>query len=296
VQKIRRQFGLGKVGHAGTLDPNATGVLVLCLGDATRFIRFLPTDPKEYHGEIVFGIRTDTLDMTGHVLVEERSDVTLEQVQEVSHQFLGTINQIPPMVSAVKSNGKPLYLLARKGITVERKSRPVRIFNLVIKELTNNDHQKAVFEVTCSKGTYVRTLCQDMGAKLGCGACMGNLKRVRSGAFGIEKAQNLDELLRAGSENLEKGLISLNDALGQYRVIRVNADSGSRFVRGGSLVFEMTELQGRQVGDGERIRIVDENGRFLGMAEAVGNNHVSNSEQTGGPLLKPICVIPVKQV
>ncbi len=295
VENIKKQCKCGKVGHAGTLDPNATGVLVVCLGNATRFIRFLSTDPKVYVGEMILGVTTDTLDSTGTVLTEQRSRVSLQQLQDVSHQFLGTIEQIPPMVSAVKQHGKPLYLLARQGKTIDRKPRPVQILSLQITDLFDDYHQKAIFEVTCSKGTYVRSLCEDIGTKLGCGACLGDLRRLRSGVFRIENALDIEDVLKTGVESLRRRIISLGDALVEYQMVEVKAEFGPRFINGGYLVSEMVNPRGQTLRQGQELRVVEEKGDFLGIAQALKDGRLPDSFPPDQPLLRPLCVIPYKQ-
>lgn len=194
VDELRRAFAWKKVGHAGTLDPLATGVLVILVGPATRAqARFL-NDDKEYQGRIVFGAETATHDVEGEVLArcEGPHGVTRETLEAALTGFRGEIRQLPPMVSAVKHKGRPLYKYARAGEVIEREERPVTVHRL---DLLAFEGDEAEIAVHCSKGTYVRTLAHDIGRKLGCGAYLKTLRRTRSGAFAIAEARPLDEVL-----------------------------------------------------------------------------------------------------
>ena len=296
VKKVKRHFGLGKVGHAGTLDPNATGVLVLCIGAATRFVRFLPCDPKKYRGEMILGIRTDTLDMTGKVVAEASSNISLEEVKEVSNQFLGHIEQIPPMVSAVKVRGTPLYVLARQGKDIKRKPRTVEIIDLTILELVNEGRQKVLFETICSKGTYVRALCADIGEKLGCGACLGDLTRVGSGVFKSSDSRKLDDVLRLEPEKLKQILIPLADALTVYPAVKVKDGFKFRFLNGEFLTPQMVEMGGRIISKGEKTRILDSRNNFLGLASVDNEISTKNIRQIDHVAIRPTCVLPKEKL
>ena len=176
VAKLRGIVGQKKIGHTGTLDPDATGVLPVCLGKATKLCDLLTDKDKTYEAVMLLGMTTDTQDVTGRIL-EERSTETLtaDKVREVIRSFIGDYDQIPPMYSALKVNGKKLYELAREGKVVERKARPVKILDIRIIEM---DLPRVRMEVSCSKGTYIRTLCHDIGEQLGCGGCMESLIRT----------------------------------------------------------------------------------------------------------------------
>ncbi|MBL7166456.1 MAG: tRNA pseudouridine(55) synthase TruB [Dehalococcoidales bacterium] len=192
VALIRRLSGERRVGHAGTLDPEATGVLPICLGQATRVVEFLVDATKTYRAEIELGIATDTYDSTG--MIVQRGDVSRigrEQVEAVLDSFRGQILQTPPMYSAVKHQGRPLYHLARAGITIERRQRQVEVYRL---EVTAWQPPVVTVEVVCSKGTYIRSLAHDIGQVLGCGATVRSLIRLRCGIFGIEEAVSVPEL------------------------------------------------------------------------------------------------------
>lgn len=192
VSKLRGVFKTRRIGHGGTLDPMATGVLPVFVGRATRGVEFFEHAEKTYEAVLRLGITTDTEDITGTVLEEKPVSVTREEFLEVLKHFRGQIQQIPPMYSALKHNGQKLYDLARQGKTVERKSRTITIFRLECLEFSGDT---ARLLVHCSKGTYIRTLCKDMGEALGCGGCMAALRRVRAGAYCIEDAVPLRELV-----------------------------------------------------------------------------------------------------
>ena len=184
VAKLRGIVGQKKIGHTGTLDPDATGVLPVCLGKATKLCDLLTDKNKTYEAVLLLGKTTDTQDITGEVLEEKSTEaLTEEKVREAIEGFIGDYEQIPPMYSALKVNGKKLYELAREGKVIERKARPVKILDIQILEI---DLPKVRMEVSCSKGTYIRTLCHDIGEKLGCGGCMESLIRTRVSTFRIE--------------------------------------------------------------------------------------------------------------
>lgn len=190
--RLRRVFGTRRIGHGGTLDPMATGVLPVFVGRATRAVEFFEHAEKTYETVLRLGITTDTEDMTGTVLTEENVSFTEEQLQETLAAFRGEILQIPPMYSALKVNGQKLYELARQGKAVERQPRPITIYELELLEFRNGDCR---LRVRCSKGTYIRTLCEDIGKALGCGGCMAALRRSRAGAYTLDQALPLQLLL-----------------------------------------------------------------------------------------------------
>ncbi len=194
VDCVKRILNVKKAGHGGTLDPDATGVLLICLGDGTKLFEALQVGTKEYEGTLILGITTDTLDANGQIIkTADASQITPDQIRSVCQQFVGEIEQIPPMFSAVKHKGKPLYKLARRGIEVERRSRRVFIESI---ELLSCNIPEVCFRVVCSKGTYIRVLAADIGAALGCGAHLSELTRTRSGVFKIEGAHTFDSLKR----------------------------------------------------------------------------------------------------
>lgn len=213
VNCIRRRYRIKKVGHCGTLDPNATGLLVVVFGYATKLSgKFSPQD-KVYRGTMRLGVVTDSQDAEGTVVEEhDPSEVTKEQLTAAAGEFTGDIEQIPPMVSAVKKDGQPLYKLARKGQEVEREPRPIRVDRLDILDFEPPDAQ---LEIACSKGTYVRTLCHDIGQKLGCGAYLLDLRRLKSGMFDVKDAYTMDTIKTWEKDDLMAHKIHLDELL-QY--------------------------------------------------------------------------------
>ncbi len=194
VDCVKRLLDVKKAGHGGTLDPDATGVLLICLGDGTKLFEALQVGTKEYEGTLTLGIATDSLDANGQIIkTADTSQITPDQIRSVCQKFVGEIEQIPPMFSAVKHKGKPLYKLARRGFEVKR--RPRRIFIESI-ELLSFNIPEVHFRVVCSKGTYIRVLAADIGTALGCGAHLSALTRTRSGVFKIEGAHTFDSLER----------------------------------------------------------------------------------------------------
>lgn len=206
VALVRRRFQIKKVGHAGTLDPNATGVLVLLLGKATKLSNKFLDEDKEYIATMKLGEKTDSADSAGKVIETKEVNVTSLEIEEVVGTFTGEIEQIPPMFSAKRFKGKKLYELARKGIKVERNPRKVTIKELEIMKI---EMPFVVFRTLCTKGTYIRQLADDIGAKLGCGAHLTNLRRTRSGAFSLEKAVSISFLKEAEKEELNGNIVRI---------------------------------------------------------------------------------------
>jgi tRNA pseudouridine55 synthase len=234
VSLIRRLSGERRVGHTGTLDPEATGVLVVCLGQGTRIAEFLVHDTKVYRAEIELGVTTDTYDTSGKVI--QRSDpsfVTKEQLEEVLDSFHGNIEQIPPMYSALRYKGKRLYQLARVGIEVARKPRKVHISRL---ELLEWQPPAATIEVECSTGTYIRSLAQDTGTILGCGACLRKLVRLKCGLFDIDEAMDIASMEEAFHYGYwQRFLYPIDEVLLDWRAAIVNQESESAIRKGRSV-------------------------------------------------------------
>lgn len=209
VNLIRNRFNVKKVGHCGTLDPSATGLLVIVLGKCTKQSEGLSKSDKTYEGTILLGVETDSQDMEGEVLAEkETSALTEESVRAEFAKFAGEQDQIPPMYSAVKKDGKKLYDLAREGKVIEREPRKITINSI---EVTNIKLPKAEFIVDCSKGTYVRTLCHDIGQNLGCGGTLFNLRRTRSGDFSIDNAHQIEDIKEWDQETLTKSFVGYQE-------------------------------------------------------------------------------------
>ncbi|MFO1487208.1 MAG: tRNA pseudouridine(55) synthase TruB [Verrucomicrobiota bacterium] len=205
VDAIRRKFGIKKVGHCGTLDPNATGLLIIVLGRGTKLSEKLMADDKVYEGDIKFGEATDSYDSDGELTASlPVMPMTLDELNEAAGSFIGDLMQKPPMVSAVKKGGVPLYKLARKGIEVEREARLIHIYNF---RFTDYTEPVGRFKLACTKGTYVRSIAHDLGQKLGCGAHLATLRRSVSGKFEVADARPLDAVLKMSTSELEKHVI-----------------------------------------------------------------------------------------
>ncbi len=263
VARVRRICGEKKCGHTGTLDPMATGVLTVMLGGATRFIELLPSHNKAYRAAFRLGTITDTLDITGKILETREVNVTADEVREKLKCFIGDIDQLPPMFSAVSVNGQRLYDLARQGIEVERKSRQVTIFSIDLLSENENEGEYEI-EVECSSGTYIRTLISDLGEALGCGAVMTELRRTKANGFGIENAVTLDRLEEAVKNgSISDLLISVDRALEEYPVIKVSEAQAKRFRNGGELSLERLRYP-RMLGF---FRVYDPNENFIGIGE-----------------------------
>jgi tRNA pseudouridine55 synthase len=205
VDVIRRKFGIKKVGHCGTLDPSATGLLIIVLGRGTKLSEKLMGDDKAYEGTIKFGEATDSYDADGELTASlPVMPMTLDELNEAAASFIGDQMQIPPMVSAIKKGGVPLYKLARKGVEVEREPRLIHIYNFRFTEYTE---PVGTFKLAATKGTYVRSVAHDLGHKLGCGAHLASLRRTESGKFDVAEAWPLDQVLQLSAAELEKRVI-----------------------------------------------------------------------------------------
>ncbi len=235
VAKLRGILHMKKIGHTGTLDPEAAGVLPVCVGKATKICSLLTDKDKTYEAVVKLGIVTDTEDMTGEILCRCPVEVTEDTLRQVVSDFVGELNQIPPMYSAVKVNGKKLYELARQGKVVERKARRVTIYGIRLLDIAL-DRQEFTMEVTCSKGTYIRTLCHDIGRRLGCGAAMKSLVRTRVDRFVQEEALTLSEIeRRVREEGAEKILLPI-DAFFSYMPKCIVKTSALSLLRNGNTV------------------------------------------------------------
>lgn len=259
--RVKKAVGAEKAGHTGTLDPFATGVLPVCLDEATKAIPYLGERTKEYEAEMVLGTSTDTMDSTGTVTRErDAGHVVRGDVEAVLGEFAGEINQIPPMYSAAKVSGTRLYKLARRGTEVERKSKPVTIEEI---RLVRFFSPSAVFYVKCSRGTYVRALASDMGERLGCGAHLRRLRRLGSGAFSLGCSSTIEDV-EAGNYNL----LSLGEVLGGYPKVEVGEDIGGR-VRNGAVLSRgfLSEAELPEFGNGDIITVFCR-GEVLSVCEA----------------------------
>ena len=268
VDRIRRTFGTKRVGHAGTLDPMATGLLVVAVGAATRFLQYLPLEPKEYDGEVTFGQSTTTYDTEGELSEPQSVPNDLqERLDAIAPKFIGLVEQLPPIFSAVKVAGKPLYAYARKGHDAERKPRTVRIDTFELKVLQPSVvHMKVV----CSGGTYVRSLADDLGKEVGCGAHLTALRRTAAGAFHLDQAKPLEQVSK-------DDLIDLSDALPPMPLMQLNP------------IETASIRQGRRVGIARPpahrlVGLLDPVGAIVGVARVVGQE------------LQPECVLPLEAV
>ena len=233
VAKLRGVLHEKRVGHAGTLDPMATGLLVVFVGRATRAAEFAESQEKRYAAALRLGLVTDTQDTTGTVIGGEPRTVTREELEDVLPRFRGEVEQIPPMYSAIKVKGQKLYEIARRGGEVERKPRPVTIHSL---DVTGNEAGDWLLDIRCSKGTYVRTLCHDIGAALGCGGCMSALRRTASGRYTIREAHTLDEVQRVADEGQAAELLLPVDSLFSDKRKLTLRPAGEKRLRNGGTV------------------------------------------------------------
>ena len=262
VNRLRRILGQKKIGHTGTLDPQAEGVLPVCLGAGTKLCDMFTDTGKEYRAVMHLGITTDTQDMTGTILKESPVEAEEEAVRMTCLSFIGTYDQLPPMYSAVKHNGKKLYQLARAGIEVEREKRSVTIANITVEKIALPYVQMLV---SCSKGTYIRTLCEDIGNKIGCGACMESLVRTRVGTFRIEDALRLDQISVLQEEGKIDEYISPIDSFFMDLGRGVTVPEADYLLRNGNpLTKEQMSLL-EEIRGQHNIRMYDSEGFFYGL-------------------------------
>lgn len=261
VAKMRGIFGQKKIGHTGTLDPDAQGVLPVCLGKATKVCDLLTDKDKVYKATMLLGIQTDTLDISGKVCNKAMVNVTEEQVRDVISTFVGTIEQVPPMYSALKVNGKKLYELAREGKTIERKARKVSIYDITIDEIRLPE---VVMTVSCSKGTYIRSLCDDIGTKLGCYGCMKDLLRTKVACFDIGDAYKISEI-----EKLKESIVLPVDMLFENIPAVNTVLMAQKLIENGNRIpAEMINADGnkqRKYDDEGRYRIYNPEDSFVGI-------------------------------
>lgn len=258
VYRLRRLLGIKKIGHTGTLDPDADGVLAMCVGKGTKLAEMLTATDKQYLAELTLGAFTDTQDASGEVLERFKVNLTETEICEKIKEFIGEIKQIPPMYSAIKLDGKKLYELAREGKTVEREARKVTIKNIEIKKI-DLQAKTVTMVVDCSKGTYIRTLCNDIGAALGCGGYMSALTRTKNGRFCIEDSFTLDRIEKMLENSDHNFMIPVGEVLSEYRRITL-ADKNAKKVRNG------IRISAEGLTDGEIYRVFDESGNFLVLA------------------------------
>ncbi|MCI5604423.1 MAG: tRNA pseudouridine(55) synthase TruB [Clostridia bacterium] len=261
VYFMRKLTGIKKVGHTGTLDPEATGVLPICIGSATKVADMLTLSDKRYTAELVLGMTTDTQDAEGEVLTECAVNVTAEEIENAVKSFVGEIEQVPPMYSAIKQNGKKLYELARKGIEVERKKRKIKIYEINILSIDTVEYRVKI-DVLCSKGTYIRTLCEDIGMKLGVGAYMNTLRRTMTGPFALSDSYTTEQLREMNEEGtLEAALIAADSMFADYPAINLNAKQTRSITNGIRMSYKGIENQS--------YRLYDEENNFLCISKCI---------------------------
>ncbi len=264
VAKLRGVLRIKRLGHAGTLDPMATGVLPVFVGKATKACDILPDTKKAYTAGFKLGVRTDTLDITGEVLEEKTADITRNQLENVRERFVGEITQLPPMYSAVKVDGKRLYQLAREGRSVERPPRKCTVHSIVVTEF-DESAQQGTFEISCEKGTYVRTIIDDIGQDLGTGAVMTSLVRTYSGGFDIGNCLTLEQIAQICEQGkLAEAVMPTEKAFELYESIRLD-ERLTGLYKNGVKLFER-QVTAPDKSDGRLYRVFDSNGGFLGLA------------------------------
>ena len=259
VAKLRGILHMKKIGHTGTLDPAAEGVLPVALGRGTRLVELLTEKEKTYETVLRLGVTTDTQDMTGTVLCEKPVTVTEEDVRKTVESFVGEQMQVPPMYSALKVNGKKLYELAREGKTIERKPRPVVFYEIRILDMSL---PLVRLSVTCSKGTYIRTLCNDIGEALGCGGAMEELLRTRSGNFTLEESMALSQVEEAMADGtIEEKIVPIEEVLSMYPALTCTPEGDRLLHNGNSIPEELVQNGTRE----KNVRMYRSNGNFTGI-------------------------------
>ncbi|MBU4227308.1 tRNA pseudouridine(55) synthase TruB [bacterium] len=274
VKEVRNILGIPKAGHTGTLDPSASGVLLVCIGQATKIAEFLVGMEKHYQGEMILGISTDSQDSEGKIVQrrEVKTDIDEKRIIDIFQKYEGIISQMPPMFSAVHYKGERLYHLARKGIEVKRSPKEIKIYKL---NLMNFNQKTAMvkFEVICSKGTYIRTLCNDIGDELGCGAHLLNLVRKKVGNFSIEDSLNLEELKKEKALG-KRYLISIDSALEELDKITVKSEATKTVLNGGIISSEqIVEIpKGLKTRKNNFFKIFDVKGNLLSIGTSIKKN------------------------
>lgn len=267
IAVLRRLLNQRKIGHMGTLDPMATGVLPILLGDSAKFQIYCTNHNKTYIADLKFGITTDTLDITGNVLSETKSNVNREELQKVLKTFVGEIFQVPPMFSAIKIKGQKLCDLARKGVEIKREKRKITIYSIKLIDF-NEENQTAKIEVECSKGTYIRTLCDDIGQKLSVGAVLTELRRTKSNGFDISESISLDDIKFICERNGEKNFIFPTDMLFKdMSSVNVSELQANRLYNGASLDVSRVRFD-RKVSDQEILKVYMNN-IFVGLVKVI---------------------------
>lgn len=266
VAIVRRTIHMKKVGHTGTLDPDAEGVLPVCVGKATKLSDVIMDGRKSYRAMLRLGITTTTEDASGEVLETKEVECNEDRIREVVASFIGKLEQVPPMYSAVKVNGKKLYELARAGKEIERKSRTIEVYDIRIRQFLPPD--RVEIDVDCSKGTYIRTLCADIGKRLGCGGHMAELLRTATGAFSLENAIKLDELKAlAEQEKAEEALLTMEEALKDFPVVKVSEKSAKFLYNGGKIQERFFTEKPASSQEGDIVVVYDHENNLVGLYE-----------------------------
>jgi len=275
VKEVRDILNISKAGHTGTLDPSASGVLLICIGQATKIAEFLVGMKKHYQGEMILGISTDSQDSEGKIIQKKEvgTDINENRIKDIFKKYEGTISQMPPMFSAAHYKGERLYRLARKGIEVKRNLKKIKIYRLNLINFYQDVNPIVKFEVICSKGTYIRTLCNDIGNELGCGAHLSNLVRKKVGNFSIEDSLNLEELKKEKALG-KRYLISIDSALEELNKITVKSEATKTVLNGGVISSEQIveipeELKTRK---NQFVKIFDVNGNLLSLGTSIKKN------------------------
>lgn len=262
VAKLRGILKQKKIGHTGTLDPDAVGVLPICLGSGTKLCDMLTDTGKEYRAVLLLGKETDTQDSSGKLLGQWEVKISEQEAREAIMSFLGEYEQIPPMYSAIKVNGKKLYQLAREGKEIERSPRKVQIHCL---EIENMELPRITIRVGCSKGTYIRTLCHDIGRKLGCGGIMESLERTKTGGFSAKDALLLAEIEKLKKEGrLEERIVPVDSIFADYGAVTVESRFQKLIDNGNAFYLKMIK-EGKKCMPEEKVRVYNEEGRFYGV-------------------------------
>lgn len=267
LQQVKRLYQAAKAGHTGSLDPLATGLLPICLGEATKFSHFLLDADKSYRALVKLGSTTTTGDVEGEVLSRSEVNVTQEQLGSTLKAFIGQIEQVPPMYSALKHQGKALYEYARDGVDIPRAARLITIFSI---QLNRFDPEAQVFEidVVCSKGTYIRTLAEDIGHALGCGAHLAGLRRLSSAHFKLEDALTMEELEKMSTDGRDNILLSADASIIDLPAVELDTDSAYYLLQGQSVWKSGINIEGL-------FRIYREDGQFLGLGELDADGKVA---------------------
>lgn len=264
VAKLRGILHIKKIGHTGTLDPDAVGVLPVCIGKGTKLCDMITDTDKTYEAVMLLGISTDTQDISGNVLSKKEVDVDEKTLIETVDSFEGEYKQIPPMYSAIKVNGRKLYQLAREGIEIERSPRDVYIRSIHINDMNLQDGEPSVtMTVSCSKGTYIRTLCHDIGEKLGCGACMKSLSRTRVGRFYIDDSFTINQIAALNLKGELSSIVAPVDSMFDYPRVQINKEYDKLLYNGNLL--PLSAGKALDVGLADKVRIYNESGEFIGI-------------------------------